>query len=591
MRDTLERIASITNEPPLTSITSISPDISNAPTPFGLSLSQTAPYVTLAERRDVANRFALIIGDSLDDFCLFYSLRRVGHPAAWLPAAWVHELAGSNANSDLRPLVHGIARLAPSDLRRTVGLKISSFSLQPADLADLQDTLRRYTGLGMNFEFVKPTKPVDLCAEIGIGINPYCVGSMHHHEIYPFVDDTSVGPVRTPMPSGFTQLRATKHRWIVEVRHTNSSVPSLPHIADHLILNGDGPEGKRITRGGLAYYCPPRAELILSDEVTPSLYGSKVRLFDPMSAASWISTTQKVSCELSDKGLYQRDATSRFGGLPEVANMFRNVQSRKLLAKYRDHHSPGHGVYDEGCVIAKRRYLDHVAAAKAMGQSDSVAVATCLDRLTAAKVLYRGYALGCSTCKHLDWYGLGQLTDSFQCHRCGREQVISLVNWRYPHSPQVFYKLDEIVFQFLNHDGDVTALALDYLRRNSSLPFSYSPEIRFKVPRSHPDVADDSGRGAVEYKSVEVDICAAWNGSFAVGEAKNKGSLGESKSETSQELEKYVRLGRMLHAHFVVFATLDAEWREDTVAAARNRFKDEMSSLIFLTREHLLGDN
>src|SRR6185437_4208643 len=105
-----------------------------------------------------------------------------------------------------------------------------------------------------------------------------------------------------------------------------------------------------------------------------------------------------------------------------------------------------------------------------MGGNETAAIML-LDKLTAAKVIFRGFVLRCAVCKRSSWYSLAELSDDFRCTRCGRKQTISRQHWRSPASPQIFYKLDEVVYQFLKSDGDVVALSLDYLARRSKHPF------------------------------------------------------------------------------------------------------------------------
>ena len=153
--------------------------------------------------------------------------------------------------------------------------------------------------------------------------------------------------------------------------------------------------------------------------------------------------------------------------------------------------------------------------------------------------------------------------------------MISHQHWRHPASPQIFYKLDEIVYQFLRNDGDVVALSLDYLARNSKHPFSYSPEIEFRMSDS--TSAD------------EIDFCVAYDGVLAIGEAKKKGELARSPSETHHTLNKYLHLATMLNARRVLFCTTAPEWKDSTVEMVRCAFQGKLAIPIFLAGRELLG--
>jgi hypothetical protein len=148
-------------------------------------------------------------------------------------------------------------------------------------------------------------------------------------------------------------------------------------------------------------------------------------------------------------------------------------------------------------------------------------------------------------------------------------------HWRHPTSPQIFYKLDEIVYQFLRHDGDVVTLALDHMSRNSIKPFSHSPELRITAK-------DGSLDG-------EIDLCAVWEGMLTIGEAKKQGQLASSEAELRKLAGKFVSLSNALYARRVVFATMSPEWKATSVDAISRAFDSQLATPIFLTAKDLLS--
>ena len=280
------------------------------------------------------------------------------------------------------------------------------------------------------------------------------------------------------------------------------------------------------------------------------------------------------TCQLSDKGIFQRDSFEKLGGFSKTADLLKEKNSRAVFKKFLDHERRAEGTYDEGCVLENRTYLDLAATQRLMGGDQDAAIAA-LDRLAVAKVLCRGFALVCATCKHAAWYSLADVTDEFRCRRCGREQTMSHRHWRHPGAPQIFYKLDEIVYQFLRNDGEVVALGLDYMARNSKHPFHYSPEIEFR----------ESGSTLLG----EIDFCAAYDGVLAIGEAKKNGELASSNAEACKIVEKYVRLADMLYARRVLFFTTSQQWKSSTVEAVRRPFQDKLAVPLFIAGDDLLG--
>jgi hypothetical protein len=455
------------------------------------------------------------------------------------------------------------------------GLKICSPSKGIGHVSEVSEVLRKYLSYGLNDERTDAVEPIQVLMCPISALIPYCVDSPNHSEIYPFLGDRSVGQIRSPKPNGFSKLSARNHRWVAEVNVRGRAVPSLPAIAEnHVIMShSSGTYDARVSRGALVYNCPGSA-LIVNDDINAHLQNPEIRLFDTFTAVSIIGAVSGFTCQLSDKGIYQRDSLDKLGGLSKAGALLKNESFRAVVERFLDHAKRKKGTYDEGCVLESRTYLDIAAAQKLMGGDQNAAVML-FDKLTAAKVTYRGFALACAVCKHAAWYSLADLTDDFRCGRCGRQQTISQQHWKQYASPQVFYKLDEIFYQFLKHDGDVTVLGLDYMSRNSTYPFDYSPEIEFwKSDSTHPD---------------EVDFMAVYDGVLTIGEAKKSGELGSSKSDINRIINKYIRLSSMLNARRVLFCTTSNQWQTAAVEAVNHAFRDSLAIPNFLTAKDLLG--
>jgi hypothetical protein len=546
------------------------------PTPFDISMSCVGLYGSPLSFQDFADRFVLVLGDSIGDFCLSYCLPRIGHRAAWLPSRWIDALQ-SKRDTPLRYCVFSVVYAAPHHVRFDTGVKVCSLSKGTEHILEAFEVLKTDTAYGLNDERVGPVEPIHVVTEPISALTPYCIDSPNHSEIYPFLGDRSVGTIRSPRPTGFSKLSATKHRWVAEVIARGRAVPTVPHIAENLIAppQPSGTHAVRVSQQALAYVCPG-SFLIIGDDINANLQNPEIRLFDTFTAVSYIAAANGCACQLSDKGIYQRDSFEKFGGVSKAANLLKDKNSRAVFEKFLDHTRREQGTYDEGCVLDadKRTYLDLAATEKLTG-GDQNAAAVLLDNLVAGKILYRGFVLRCALCKHVGWYSLADLTDEFRCTRCGRTQTISRQHWRQPAAPQIFYKLDEIVYQFLKSDGDVVALSLDYMARNSKLPFHYSPEIEFRK-------SDSTLEG-------EIDFCAVYDGVLTIGEAKKKGELASSNGEARKIIDKYARLADVLYARRVLFCTTSQEWKSSTVEAVHRAFQGKLAVPMFVAAEELLG--
>jgi len=437
------------------------------------------------------------------------------------------------------------------------------------------EKIKELTGFGLNSEKANVLTPRVVAARGSAALVPFCVDSPNHTEIYPFLGEKSVGTIRAPRPTGFSKLNATKHRWVAEVAVRDRPVPSIPHVAEHLIYSPgrSGTHDAGVSRQALAYACPGSL-LIIGEDMDSNLQSPEIRIFDTFVAISRVATVKGYQCQLSDKGIYQRDSLEKLGGVSRAAELLKDDHSRAVLEKFLDHAQREPKIFDEGCVLQKRTYLDLTATRKLMGGDENAAVSL-LDKLTTAKVLYRGFALCCAICKHAAWYSFADMSDDFRCGRCGRTQTLSHEHWKYPAAPQVYYKLDEIVYQFLKNDGAVVVLSLDYMARTSNQPLNYSPELKFRDRDST--------------FSAEVDFCAVWDGLLAIGEAKRNDELADSDAETRRIIEKYVKLADLLKARRIFFCTTSEEWKDTAVAAIYQAFHEKLATPIFLDAKDLLS--
>jgi hypothetical protein len=113
-----------------------------------------------------------------------------------------------------------------------------------------------------------------------------------------------------------------------------------------------------VSHQSLTYACPGSG-LIFNEDIIPNLRHPEIGLFDTFVAVSSVAAASGFKCELSDKGIYQRDTLQKLGGVTEAARLLRE-QSSHVLAKYLDHAKREARTYDEGCVVHgdKRTYLD-----------------------------------------------------------------------------------------------------------------------------------------------------------------------------------------------------------------------------------------
>ena len=100
-----------------------------------------------------------------------------------------------------------------------------------------------------------------------------------------------------------------------------------------------------------------------------------------------------------------------------------------------------------------------------------------------------------------------------------------------PNEPSWFYKLDEMIYLMLKHNGHVPLLTLNKLRIGSKESFLFRPEVRLT-------------RKGSSSMFLEIDICCVADGKLCIGEAKSNNSLEGNNLTPMQTAERYRAVAR-----------------------------------------------
>jgi hypothetical protein len=330
--------------------------------------------------------------------------------------------------------------------------------------------------------------------------------------------------------------------------------------------------GARVSKSGLAYFCPNAG--YAGGDIDTTLVRPTIFIPDVSQMFEHLFEIEGYNATPSDKGLFARDTVEKFGSLTIVATLLRPTPMREMLLKFLDHIKPAQGVRDEGAVLNdRRRYLNLPAISKFLG-SDATAQKT-IEVLLSAHVVHRGFIFKCQSCRNADWFSLDEVSQNFKCKRCGRIQGISAANYWYgDFEPGWFYKLDEIVYQFLRHNGYVALLALDYLKQKADESFLYTPDMGL------------TKHGATK-PSMEMDILCVADGVMMIGEAKKEDRLGSNKRQEVETVRAYNRVAEQVGAEALVFATFADKWSLNTEKYIRENTSSP--NTILLTRMELLA--
>jgi len=219
---------------------------------------------------------------------------------------------------------------------------------------------------------------------------------------------------------------------------------------------------------------------------------------------------------------------------------------------------PGKGIFDEGVPLKdERRYLNFAAIVKLVGGIPSAIEV--IDDYISKEVFYRGLILKCSRCSNVDWFSISEITHTFTCRRCGKNQQFRKSNWKHPDEPSWFYKLDEIANQALVNNSVVPILTLGALREKCNDSFLFCPELRIS-------------EHGTEKHFMELDICCIPDGKLCIGEAKSNGTLATKGVSASTAATKYRDLAVKLGATRVVFSTSSDAWDNPSETAIDSVF-------------------
>jgi hypothetical protein len=554
-------------------------------TPFDLCMAQLV-YRISTKHHYFDEPIVLVVGESFEDFCLYFSLSRLRHDVAWLPSCWLELF-----DRAYRRASGGGTKISEDELYAGY-LSSSLWKRARSNQADKQIAVVSMSGAS---EQLKEWSRILIQASevIGAGIEDRMTvqSSISGLTTWPlkvfgrenvslstfeqFEGSEMAAPLDSPKPKGFTNIDTGAHRWITEVYARGHAMPRHPKLGPHCIRYGSSMEiNSRSGVDGLCYFCPNIA--IFSNEIDMVLIKPSVVFPDGLELFEFLAEKAEMQCRLSDKGYFLAQTIDKFHGLAELGEFLRKTQHRNLFDKFLDAKEAVAGNQDEGIYLKsdRRRYLDFQSIQKLVGW-EVKDVGALIDRLVADGVFYRGVVLKCGYCRNADWFSLGEIDQAFQCKRCSKLQVYGSYHALGKAEPTWYYKLDEIVYQGYLNNMAVPALALHALSGKKQESFFHSTELEFWNMKSQKRIG-------------ESDICCVLDGKLCIGEAKKIGELGANGAEDRKVATKYQELAQALGARLVVFATFAQSWSERTLGEVATVFSNSSVSVEMLKQDDLL---
>jgi hypothetical protein len=541
--------------------------------PFQASMLHLARYYRLDTHHDYQEPVVAVVGDTVEDFCLYYCLSRLHDGVYWLPKKWLEDCYRRDINNTRlyrkgRPQrEHSenalIARVIVNLVFEGIGfghgekkIELRSASLSAGELKKTARLMDRVHWGGRG-EFAQHTVVKGL-AETSTS----CVARVMEENNYSnqqemvFIDGRSVGQVSTPKPKNFSLIDPAEHRWLTSLRISGYTAPSLPFLGRQIASTHES----RVAIDGVVYLCPNIG--YFGGDIDVTLVRPKLVMVPALDIMRQHFAEAGLDVQSSDKGNYLTDTIHRFGDLATAAAFIRESSRRAILDLFLVNKSA-----DDGYVVylqeEQRAFVNYDGVHKCVGSE----AAQIIDELVGRDVLKRGLVLLCNRCRLASWYDLANLTARFTCRRCGQAQQFTKANWKSPEEPKWYYALAETVYQCYKHNSHLTILALDHLRARSKESFQYLPEI---------DVIDFPRQD----ERHEIDIACFVDNLIVIGECKT----GELRAN---HVNKYEALARALprRPDEIVFATSNTG-----VSEAFHARIDGMVGGSILTAKELLGE-
>ncbi|MEV0679120.1 hypothetical protein AB0I60_21630 [Actinosynnema sp. NPDC050436] len=115
-------------------------------------------------------------------------------------------------------------------------------------------------------------------------------------------------------------------------------------------------------------------------------------------------------------------------------------------------------------VLSFHGVLKHAALDAYLPGATARVLRDLLDPVLRAGALRRGLVLRCATCAEVQFQPLGQIVQSWSCHRCAAANALDSAAWHQPAAePTWFYDLHPIARQLLRDNGEVPAQLVAFL--------------------------------------------------------------------------------------------------------------------------------
>ncbi|MCL5772670.1 MAG: hypothetical protein M1479_10435 [Actinobacteria bacterium] len=532
--------------------------------PFCLTMLNLGTYrpINYFETQDP---IVIVVGNEIDDFCLYYNLSKLKKDVFWLPFSSIND-------GNLKGFMTIISEILFGKTHSNRNKKIFFVSNSIND-----ENLKKFRELYIKNKFIKTKIEKLISKKELVEILPYIYKifeSNNYRNIYveQFFSNKSINFINTPIPKTehfkLNKIDTLDFRWISEIiiginKNTENDsrylLPRKPILSKYIFESAtDFTQNEliRITNEGIAYLSPFLSVGSMRDYVENIVSKLKLKLLEPFEIFKIIFKSVGMDIKYSDKGSYLNESIRKFGSINEIAN---NLKDKKILKLFnyftKDKQTDENKEFGIFLASDKRRYMSFDDFKQIVGLNTKKLI----DNYISKGIIHRGLIFKCSKCKNTDWYSIKEISNTFICKRCSNEELYKIDNWELKdksNEPSWSYKLDEVIYQGFRHNMATTILTLFKLFNDSKKSFIYIPEINICKENNNE-------------KTKEIDICCISDGEIFIGECTIENRIGNQQKEV-EKLKFLKYIANTIGAKKIILSTFEKSWSDEFNGRIKN---------------------
>jgi hypothetical protein len=304
----------------------------------GAALSSV--YSTASRRFQLPT--VVVVGDSVNDFCLYHALYSQQGRALWLPT-WFMQQTGTYPER-LTSAIRAAEEAGHAEHNEE--LTLVSCSAPRAELEELQKTIRAHVfRTTVSIEDVTARM---VARQLDHPLRVYAEGNIGDVTTHLLLNNNLPGWFESPVPRKLHPVSPTSHRWLVDITFMQHLLPRHPALGS-IVVTGSNVADVRAASGCVSYMCP--GFMVVGDNMETNMLRASIHVPDAEEIFRIVLEDCGYQSKTSDKGRYEAETVRRFGGLENAGHALWSQKNRALLMKFVDKSESEKGVHDNGVYL------------------------------------------------------------------------------------------------------------------------------------------------------------------------------------------------------------------------------------------------